>query len=49
LYVAGGGIAGTEALPGEGGYWLHAWRLALDHPATRRRLELECAPPPALR
>ena len=37
------------ALPGEGGYWLHAHRLALDHPATRRRLELECAPPPSLR
>jgi 23S rRNA pseudouridine1911/1915/1917 synthase len=49
LYAAGGGIAESEALPGEGGYWLHAWRLALDHPATRARLELECAPPPALR
>ena len=36
-------------LPGEGGYHLHAHRLALTHPATGRRLELECPLPPALR
>jgi len=37
------------ALPGEGGYCLHGHRLALAHPATGHRLELECAPPPPLR
>lgn len=47
LYVAGG-VPG-EALPGEGGYWLHAERLAFDHPVTGRRLEIACLPPPVLR
>ena len=36
-------------LPGEGGFWLHSHRLALTHPATGDRLELECPPPPQLR
>jgi 23S rRNA pseudouridine1911/1915/1917 synthase len=49
LYAAGGGLAPEPALPGETGYWLHAHRLAFAHPSTRERLELECAPPPALR
>jgi 23S rRNA pseudouridine1911/1915/1917 synthase len=49
LYVPGGGVAEAPALPGAGGYWLHAWKLGLLHPGTGRRLALECAPPPALR
>jgi 23S rRNA pseudouridine1911/1915/1917 synthase len=49
LYVTGG-VPGPDAgLPGEGGYRLHAHRLAFAHPATHRRLELECVPPPELR
>jgi 23S rRNA pseudouridine1911/1915/1917 synthase len=49
LYVKGGVPGPDPGLPGEGGYRLHAWRLALTHPADGRRLELECPPPPALR
>jgi 23S rRNA pseudouridine1911/1915/1917 synthase len=50
LYGPGGTPrAGTTSLPGDGGYLLHAWRLALAHPATGRRLELEAPLPDALR
>jgi 23S rRNA pseudouridine1911/1915/1917 synthase len=49
LYVAGGVPGPDPGLPGEGGYRLHAHRLALTHPATGERLELECTPPPELR
>ena len=49
LYVEGGVPGPDPGLPGEGGYRLHAHRLALAHPATGRRIELECAPPPELR
>ncbi len=49
LYVAGGQLGPRPALPGEGGYRLHAHRLALAHPLDGRRLALECAPPPDLR
>ena len=49
LYAAGGVPLAAPGLPGEGGYRLHAERLVLDHPATGRRLEIECAPPPPLR
>ena len=48
LYLAGGAPRG-DALPGAGGYRLHALRLSLDHPATGRRIEIRCAPPPDLR
>ena len=48
LYAAGGGLL-SDATPGETGYWLHAHRLALAHPASGARLELECPPPPVLR
>ena len=48
LYGAGGQPLAKPGLPGEGGYRLHAHRLGLEHPATRRRLALECAPPRAL-
>jgi len=46
LYVSGGRPATNPALPGEDGYWLHADRLELDHPATRERLVIACALPP---
>ena len=49
LYAAGGTPLPEPGLPGDPGYRLHAHRLGLDHPVTGRRLELECAPPPALR
>jgi 23S rRNA pseudouridine1911/1915/1917 synthase len=49
LYVEGGIPGRDPALPGEGGYRLHAYRLVLRHPSTGRRLELECPPPPDLR
>jgi 23S rRNA pseudouridine1911/1915/1917 synthase len=48
LYVSGG-IPGAPALPGEGGYRLHALRLALAPPRGSGRLVLECAPPADLR
>ena len=48
LYVGGGVPGPRPALPGESGYRLHAHRLELDHPVTGTRLEIECAPPPAL-
>jgi 23S rRNA pseudouridine1911/1915/1917 synthase len=48
LYVPGGEPGPHPALPGEGGYRLHAHRLALAHPGGGR-LVLECAPPPDLR
>ena len=49
LYGKGGLPLAEPALPGEGGFWLHSHRLALTHPATGDRLELECPPPPQLR
>ena len=49
LYVVGGVPGPDPGLPGEGGYRLHAHRLALAHPSTGRRIELECPPPPELR
>ena len=49
LYVVGGLPGPDPGLPGEGGYRLHAHRLALAHPVGGHRLALECAPPPELR
>jgi len=49
LYVAGGIPGPRPGLPGEGGYRLHAHRLALAHPIGGGRLVLECSPPPELR
>ncbi|MHB1844800.1 MAG: RluA family pseudouridine synthase [Deltaproteobacteria bacterium] len=43
------GLPMAEALPGELGYQLHAWRIAFDHPCTGIRMELEAEPPAALR
>jgi 23S rRNA pseudouridine1911/1915/1917 synthase len=49
LYVTGGTVRADAESCGAGGYLLHAWRLVVDHPATRRPLAIECAPPPGLR
>ncbi|HSB61081.1 MAG TPA: RluA family pseudouridine synthase [Vicinamibacteria bacterium] len=49
LYAAGGRPAPDPGLPGDPGYRLHSHRLGLPHPATGRRLDLECLPPPELR
>jgi 23S rRNA pseudouridine1911/1915/1917 synthase len=46
LYVAGGVPSSDAALPGDGGYLLHAHRLTLPHPRTGRRVAFE-APLPA--
>lgn len=50
LYAAGGvPRADTTALPGDGGYLLHASRLAFPHPANGRPMVIDCPPPRALR
>jgi 23S rRNA pseudouridine1911/1915/1917 synthase len=49
LYAVGGVPSSDPGLPGDGGYWLHAHRLSLEHPAMGERLQLECCPPPPLR
>lgn len=49
LYGPGGvPRADTSVLPGDGGYLLHAHRLAFVHPAHGRPLHLAAPPPPAL-
>jgi 23S rRNA pseudouridine1911/1915/1917 synthase len=49
LYAVGGVPTEDPALPGEGGYLLHAHRLGFAHPRTGRRVEIDCGAPPALR
>ncbi len=50
LYGPGGTPRpGTQALPGDPGYLLHAHLLELDHPRSRAWLTLRCQPPPPLR
>jgi len=49
LYGPGGLPLPHPALPGDGGYWLHAERLAFRHPDTGRPMELRATPPPELR
>jgi 23S rRNA pseudouridine1911/1915/1917 synthase len=50
LYGIGGlPIPGTQALPGDPGYRLHARALDLIHPRTGQALALRCVPPPILR
>jgi 23S rRNA pseudouridine1911/1915/1917 synthase len=44
-----GGLPVTSALPGEGGYLLHAVRLAFAHPASGEWIELTAPPPDVLR
>jgi 23S rRNA pseudouridine1911/1915/1917 synthase len=48
LYGAGG-LPKSDALPGDGGYLLHAARIVFPHPADERLVEVTCAPPPRLR
>ncbi len=38
----------TIPMPGDGGYWLHAYRLRFIHPRTQKPLAILCPPPPAL-
>ena len=45
LYDLGGVPKSCPGLPGDGGYFLHAKRLVLTHPRTRKPLELECELP----
>ena len=48
LYGPGGvPKPGTEALPGDGGYLLHALRLGFRHPVSGEAQVVECAPPDA--
>ena len=50
LYVAGGGPNPNGlAVPGDGGYFLHAMRLRFPHPASGKLMELESQAPPELR
>jgi 23S rRNA pseudouridine1911/1915/1917 synthase len=50
LYGPGGlPLPGSQALPSDLGYLLHALRLELVHPRTGQPLSIECAPPKALR
>ena len=49
LYAEGGRPLARPALPGEGGFWLHSFRLGIAHPASGLLIELECGPPPPLR
>jgi 23S rRNA pseudouridine1911/1915/1917 synthase len=48
LYAVGGVPSSTPGLPGDGGYLLHAHRLALRHPATGRFVTFEAPLPPDL-
>jgi 23S rRNA pseudouridine1911/1915/1917 synthase len=48
LYAAGGVPSPTPGLPGDGGYLLHAHRLALRHPGTGRSIAFEAPLPPEL-
>lgn len=49
LYCEGGIIKHQPGLPGDGGYFLHAERLAFAHPLTGHTLQLRAPAPPALR
>jgi 23S rRNA pseudouridine1911/1915/1917 synthase len=46
-----GGVpaADSPALPGDGGYHLHALRLGFRHPRSGATRVVECAPPAAIR
>lgn len=50
LYGPGGTPrSDSRALPGEGGYWLHAERISFPHPLSGDETVVECEPPPCLR
>lgn len=44
-----GGVPRSWALPGEGGYWLHAARIVFPHPVARNQVVVDCEPPACLR
>lgn len=48
LYAAGGLPSGDPGLPGDGGYLLHAHRVAGPHPRGHGELLVEAPPPPVL-
>lgn len=49
LYAAGGGIIpGTDAVPGDPGYLLHACELRFRHPRSGQEMSVSCPPPPGL-
>lgn len=55
LYAPGGqpypllpNAEGKLPVPGDCGYWLHAYRLTFPHPRTGERLAIACEPPPLL-
>ncbi|MEO0986171.1 MAG: RluA family pseudouridine synthase [Cyanobacteria bacterium J06639_14] len=39
---------GAMPMPGDCGYWLHAYRLRFTHPRTQEPMEIVCTPPPML-
>jgi 23S rRNA pseudouridine1911/1915/1917 synthase len=49
LYEVGGVIKADPGLPGDGGYLLHAERLAFTHPITGHAIQLHAPPPVTLR
>jgi 23S rRNA pseudouridine1911/1915/1917 synthase len=49
LYAAGGLPSVDPGLPGDGGYLLHAFRVAGPHPRGQGELVIEAPPPPELR
>ncbi len=50
LYAPGGlPVPDGGAVPGDGGYLLHAAEVELTHPRTGARVRIACAPPPVLR
>jgi len=50
LYAKGGlPYRDQRAVPGDGGYALHAAEITLDHPTTGKRMTIDCDPPFALR
>lgn len=48
MYAIGGGLKDDPALPGDGGYLLHAERLEFTHPETGQRMAVTTAPPAGL-
>lgn len=49
MYDAGGGLQDLPGLPGDLGYHLHAKRLRLEHPITKKELEFESDLPEPLK
>jgi 23S rRNA pseudouridine1911/1915/1917 synthase len=54
LYQAGGfpfesaGTDGRPALPGDGGYFLHSWKIGFPHLGRGEKVEVTSPPPPLL-